>query len=310
MIKLSIIISVYNKERHLKATLESVINQSYKQFEIIAVNDGSTDKSLSVLNQITDPRLHVFSQPNLGASAARNRGIKEAKTDYIALLDGDDIWLPNYLQEMVAIIEKHPSAHVFACAIAYAYTKKIVPVSYNFKDSESIKIRDYFKSSLNSYTLLTSSSTIFKKEIIKTTGWYDTSIKSGQDTDFWIRIGMHYQVVFLNRVLVHYRYINDSLSNTSFNPNTKPKYDKYKTKESLNTDLKAFVDRNRYSIAILSKLNNNKAAYKFYKSAIDLKNLRTDQKILLHCPCWLLKTLLKIKALKGRKVYYLPLKDK
>ncbi|PNW27389.1 glycosyltransferase family 2 protein [Formosa algae] len=310
MIKLSIIISVYNKERHLKATLESVINQSYKNFEIVVVNDGSTDNSLNVLHQIKDPRIRIFNQSNLGASAARNRGIKEAKTDYIALLDGDDIWLSDYLQQMVEMIKSHSNANVFACAIANTYTKKTVPVSYNFEDSEIIKIRDYFKSSLNSYTLLTSSSTIFKKEIIDTVGWYDTSIKSGQDTDMWIRIGMHYQVVFLNKVLVHYRYINDSLSNTSFNPNTKPKYDKYNIEEALNTDLKAFVDRNRYSLAILSRLNGYKTTYYFYKKAIDLKNLPLGKRILLHCSPWLLKTLLKIKSLKGQKLYYMPLKDK
>ncbi|MDW5288838.1 glycosyltransferase family A protein [Formosa sp. PL04] len=307
MIKISVIISVYNKEAHIENTLQSVFNQSYKNFEIIAINDGSTDKSLDILHQIKDTRLRVFSQQNLGASAARNRGIKEASTQYIALLDGDDIWLPNYLKDMVTLIKNHPQEHVFACAIANTYNNRIIPVTYNFKDNDLIKVRDYFKNSTHSYTLLTSSSIIFKKDIIDTTGWYDTSIKSGQDTDMWIRIGMHYNVVFLNSVLVHYKYINDSLSNTSFNPNTKPKYDKYKIEESKNSDLKAFVDRNRYSLAILSRLNGNRTAYTFYKTAIDLKNIRTHQRILLYCPSWLLKTLLKLKSLKGKKVYYIPL---
>lgn len=310
MIKISVIISVFNKQNHILRTLNSVVNQTYKDFKIIVINDGSTDNSLALLKQIKDSRLNIFNQQNLGASAARNRGIKEANTEFIALLDGDDVWLPNYLEEMVTIIKKYPQEYIYSCAIANTYNNRIVPVSYSFKDNELLKIRPYFKNSTNGYTLLTSSSVIFKKNILSKTGKFNVSIKSGEDTDMWIRFGMHYNIVFLNKVLAHYIYNTNSLSNTSFNVSTKPKFDNYYIEESQNKDLKAFIDKNRFSLAILARLNKNKTGYTFYKSGINLSNLRTDRRLLLHCPAWFLKLLLRLKSLKEKKIYYLPLKPK
>jgi len=304
MIKFSVVISIYNKEKQLQNTIASVLNQTYSNFEVIVINDGSTDNSLNLLKQITDTRLRIIDQPNQGASAARNQGIKDAKNNFIALLDGDDIWLPNYLEDMTKVIELHSREHVFASAIANTYNSKIVPVEYGFEDNEPIKIRNYFKNSTYNYTLLTSSSTIFKKSILKKTGLYDTAIISGQDVDFWARIGMHFPVVFLNKILVHYQFDDYSLSNTTFNPKYKPKFDNYKTEELANKDLKRFLDVNRYSLALMCKLHNYKSEFKDYRNAIDFKNLKWRHRIFLKSPKWLLQLLLKLKSLKKEKLYY------
>ena len=89
---ISVVIPLYNKEKYIKRAIESVLNQTFQKFEIIVVNDGSTDKSAEIVQNIKDPRIRLINQKNAGVSAARNRGIQEAKYEYIAFLDADDFW--------------------------------------------------------------------------------------------------------------------------------------------------------------------------------------------------------------------------
>ena len=96
----SVVISVYNKAGHIENTLKSVLAQTVQNFEIIVVNDGSTDSSLDCINAFEDPRIIVYTTTNKGAGAARNFGITKATSPYIALLDGDDYWHPHYLEDI------------------------------------------------------------------------------------------------------------------------------------------------------------------------------------------------------------------
>ncbi|MGJ5642322.1 glycosyltransferase family 2 protein [Formosa sp. S-31] len=306
---ISVIITVYNKEHYIYNTIQSVLNQTYSNFEIIIVNDGSSDRSESVIKKITDTRIHYIKQSNQGASVARNNGIAHANTNFVALLDGDDTWHETYLESIINAEKNFPEASVFASAIADKYKNEIVPVTYNFEINGNVSIKNYFENS-KKYTLLTSSSIAFKTSILKTTGGFDTSIKSGQDTDMWIRIGLNYPIVFINKTLVYYNYIDSSLSNTTFNLALKPKYDKYEAEEQHNPAVKAFIDKNRYSLAILSRLQKDKHAFQFYSSKIKNSNLTLRQNILLNSPRWVLSSLLQLKALKGRKLYYRPLNNK
>ncbi|MFP4845468.1 glycosyltransferase family 2 protein [Winogradskyella sp. PE311] len=299
----SVVITVYNKAAFIRSTIASVLAQSFKDFEVIIINDGSTDESAEIINSFNDNRLRLISTKNQGASKARNTGIEEAKYQYIALLDGDDIWHSDYLNAVYNAIIKFPDAYIFSVAIAQKYKHKTVPVNYSFKQKELYAIYNYFKAS-QKYTILTSSSIVFHKSVLDKTGYFDTTIVSGQDTDMWIRFGLFYEVVFINRELVLYNYNNESLSNTTFKLDKKPKFDKYFEEEDQDNLVKTFLDRNRYSMAILSKLQNDKDSFKFYKSHIKLNSLNNKQKVLINSPKWLIKLLLKIKSLKGEKLYY------
>ena len=103
MPRFSVIIPVYNKEKYLSKTIESVLQQSFLDFEIIIINDGATDSSEKIIEGFKDPRIQYIKQENQGVSAARNAGIKAANTNYIALLDADDIWKENYLEKIDAL---------------------------------------------------------------------------------------------------------------------------------------------------------------------------------------------------------------
>lgn len=104
----SVVIPAYNAERFIRMTLQSVFMQTVQDFEIVVVNDGSTDRTLEVLQGIADSRLRVVSQQNGGECVARNKGIQEARGEYIALLDSDDCWLPNHLELVLSCIKQHP----------------------------------------------------------------------------------------------------------------------------------------------------------------------------------------------------------
>lgn len=110
----SVVIPLYNKENLVLRTIYSVLTQTFQKFEVIVVNDGSTDASLNIVEKnITDPRLHIINQINQGVSEARNNGVKAAKYDYIAFLDADDEWLPGYLQKVSEAIKLYPNAGMF-----------------------------------------------------------------------------------------------------------------------------------------------------------------------------------------------------
>lgn len=110
----SIIIPLYNKEQTIVRTLYSVLSQTYHDFEVIIVNDGSNDNSLDNINKnILDSRIKIINQENQGVSAARNRGVEESKHDYIAFLDADDEWLPGYLEKVIEAISLFPNAGMY-----------------------------------------------------------------------------------------------------------------------------------------------------------------------------------------------------
>ena len=117
----SVVIPVYNKEKEIRSTLETVLVQSFIDFEVVLVDDGSSDGSMEIVKGIKDSRIRLFSQKNQGVSAARNAGIRQAVGQYIALLDADDRWEPSYLKEQYDLIQKYPQCGVFAVNYSYVY---------------------------------------------------------------------------------------------------------------------------------------------------------------------------------------------
>ncbi len=112
----SIITPLYNSERFVAATIESVLAQTYQHWEMIVINDGSTDNSAHIVAEYAtrDPRIKLFSQPNAGSAAARNNGIRRAAGRYIALLDSDDLWEPNFLEEQIALLTEKKAVLVYS----------------------------------------------------------------------------------------------------------------------------------------------------------------------------------------------------
>jgi glycosyltransferase involved in cell wall biosynthesis len=117
----TIIIPLYNKEAHIKATLDSVLAQTFENFEVIIVNDGSTDRSMDIISTFKDKRIQIINKKNEGVSTARNLGIKNAKGDFIAFLDADDIWYPTHLEDLKNLIAHFPNCGLYCTAYETYY---------------------------------------------------------------------------------------------------------------------------------------------------------------------------------------------
>jgi glycosyltransferase involved in cell wall biosynthesis len=110
--KASVIVPVYQVEKYIADTIQSVLNQTYQNFELVIVDDGSSDRSINICQQFQDPRITILRQPNQGVCVARNTGINHATGEYIALLDGDDLWLPEKLEKHIIHLQKNPRVGV------------------------------------------------------------------------------------------------------------------------------------------------------------------------------------------------------
>ena len=136
----SIVIPLYNKELSIKNTIQSVLNQTCQDFEIVVINDGSTDNGVKIVESIKDNRIRLIQQENQGVSAARNRGINEANYDWIALLDGDDLWEVNHLGEINKMMTLFPNEKVYVTSFEYSDKRKMFR---HLRKSPIFKIDNY-----------------------------------------------------------------------------------------------------------------------------------------------------------------------
>ncbi|QSB26172.1 glycosyltransferase family 2 protein [Flavobacterium sp. CLA17] len=290
----SIIIPLYNKENFIENTIQSVLAQTFQDFEVILINDGSTDKSEAKALQFKDPRIHYYSKKNEGVSLARNFGIEKAKSPNITFLDADDYWYPDFLQVMFEKISQFPEQKVFSAAIEIETSKKTFPAQYSIPKTSSSELVNYFRASTKEPIIWTSCA-VFHKSVFDEIGVFDPKIKSGQDTDLWIRIGLVYPVLFSWNILARYVYDNNSLSKNDTLLHAKMDFSKFTALEKTNADLKYYLDLNRFSLAIKSKLTGNNALFTHFYAGIDLGKIGFKKRILLSLPSSLLWLLIQLK---------------
>lgn len=295
MPRFSIIIPVFNKETFVAKTIKSVLSQTFADFEIIIINDGSTDKSEAEILAIADERILYFSKENEGVAVARNFGISKASANYICFLDADDYWFPNFLETMNQYIQKLPNEKVIACAIEIETNKKTFPAQYSFAQKGDFEIVNFFEASQKEAVLWTSAVCIHK-EVFEKSGIFDEQLKVSEDTDLWIRIGLQYQVVFIWKILARYVFDEKSISRSLNYIFEDAFFEKYAVVEKQNPKLKKYMDLNRFSAVIKHNLNSDFENSRKIYSEIDLKNISWKKSILLQFPPIILKMLLKLKV--------------
>ncbi|MEA3500414.1 MAG: glycosyltransferase, partial [Candidatus Marinimicrobia bacterium] len=193
MIKISVIIPVFNRENTISRAIDSVLNQTYKPLEIIVVDDGSTDKTDDILKSYSD-KIKVIHQKNSGVSAARNNGIKNSVGKWIALLDSDDEWLPNKLQLEVDYINKNHRINILQTEEIWIRDgRRVNPKKYHKKISG-----DIFKKSLE-LCLVSPSAVIFKRSLFDEIGDFDEELPVCEDYDYWLRTSLKYHVGLVNK---------------------------------------------------------------------------------------------------------------
>jgi glycosyltransferase involved in cell wall biosynthesis len=196
---ISVIIPLFNKENEVQRSINSVLTQTVSDFELIVVNDGSTDKGFDIVRAIKDPRIRVIDQDNAGVSAARNRGIAEAKSGLIAFLDADDEWRPDFLETIMHLKNKFSSCEVYATNYVFRRKNNItrntvirgLPVG--FKEGN---LTDYFKIASQSDPPLSSSAVAVTKIAIESVGGFPVGITSGEDLITWAKLAAKYQIAY------------------------------------------------------------------------------------------------------------------
>ncbi|MBO9732309.1 MAG: glycosyltransferase family 2 protein [Chitinophaga sp.] len=197
----SVVLPLYNKEESIGKTIQSILAQTLGDFELLVVNDGSKDKSREVVAAIADPRIRIVDKPNGGVSSARNTGIREAKAGYIAFIDGDDLWAPDFLATIQQLITNYPTASVFATGFA-GMTRSGEIGKKNIVAGGGI-IGNYFKLVLNN-AVIHSSAVCVKKEAFSSILPFNEKITHGEDLDVWARLAQHFQVAMSPEVKSYY----------------------------------------------------------------------------------------------------------
>lgn len=203
----TVIIPLYNKERHIERAINSVLNQSYKQFELIIVDDGSTDSSSEIVEKIKDKRLRLIRQQNGGVSSARNRGIKESKYNLIAFLDADDEWQNGFLETILRLRINFPNAGIYSTDFSIVQedgsSRKVKQIDIPIDQLWEGEI-NYFNSVMLGGRPVCSSTAVIPKEIFSQVGCFELGVSHGEDTDMWGRIAIKYPIVFSSHIQVTY----------------------------------------------------------------------------------------------------------
>lgn len=212
---ISVVIPLYNKEHSIASTLQSVLKQTYQDFEIVIVNDGSTDHSVEEISKVGDPRIRLIHQNNAGVSAARNRGIEEAGGAYIAFLDADDEWKSDYLKTQYELTQKYPECSVFACNYEFKDSQgKVTPTIIRkipFKGEDGI-LSNYFEVASCSHPPICSITIMVKKNAIQSIGGFPIGVKSGEDLLTWARLAVNGKIAYAKQAYAVFNVEGYSIS--------------------------------------------------------------------------------------------------
>lgn len=212
---ISVVIPLYNKEQSIASTLQTVLKQTYQDFEIVIVNDGSTDHSVEEVAKVPDPRIRLIHQSNAGVSAARNRGIAEARGEFVAFLDADDEWNPDYLKTQYKLTQKYPECSVFACNYEFKDAQgKVTPTIIRklpFKGEDGI-LSNYFEVASCSHPPLWTSAVMVKKNAIQSIGGFPIGIKSGEDLLTWARLAVNGKIAYAKQAYAVFNVEGYSIS--------------------------------------------------------------------------------------------------
>ena len=207
---ISIIIPLYNKQNCIKETIQSVLSQSFTDFELIIVNDGSTDNSLEIIRTFTDKRINVISQSNGGVSSARNRGIKESKGEYLLLIDADDYLMPNALEIFHELMVYYPNKDVYIGS--FIERDNLGNICKESKCKINGIIPNPIKSLWERKIYSRMGNTLIRREKIIQEGFFRTDITLYEDLDFITNIEVNCTMASSDKLILEYRRGTEGLS--------------------------------------------------------------------------------------------------
>ncbi|MBD2095429.1 glycosyltransferase [Trichocoleus sp. FACHB-591] len=209
MPQVSVVIPTYNAIAYLPDTVASVLEQTYPDFELLIVDDGSSDRTVEWVSALTDARVRLITQENQGSAGARNRGIAESQGEYIAFLDADDLWAPTKLEKQVRCLEADPAVGLVNTWVVNMDAAGNLTDQVLMSDAEG----EIWQAIAEENQIFCGSSPMVRRSCFETVGVFDQTLRSAEDWDMWIRIAARYHFAVVKEPLVFYRQHANSKSN-------------------------------------------------------------------------------------------------
>jgi glycosyltransferase involved in cell wall biosynthesis len=190
--KFSVVIPLYNKEQYILRAVSSILNQTYRDFELIVIDDGSVDDGPNLVARVRDPRIRIVRQKNGGEAAARNRGIEEAGERYIAFLDADDAWEESHLSTLAQLISDFPDAGIYCTGYRFIEPSGKIKEPSWFDVPSRGYVQRYFHSVSGGDMVATASSVCISREVFQQVGHFPRGDQLGADQDMWARVALRY----------------------------------------------------------------------------------------------------------------------
>jgi glycosyltransferase involved in cell wall biosynthesis len=211
--RVSVVVPSYNAASYLPDSIESVIAQTYTGWELVIVDDGSTDDTPSVIRPYAErlqDKLRYVYQSNRGLPAARNTGIRNARGEFIALLDADDVYLPSRLERGVALMDSDPEIGLLHARVARIDARNVVV-------SKPVHRAKYLSGNIAHHVFtrrahLLCPTILFRKSCVDQVGFFDETMRATEDRDLWFRIAEHYRVGYIDEILAYYRLSPGAMS--------------------------------------------------------------------------------------------------
>lgn len=295
----SIVIPLYNKANFIAETLQSVLQQTIEDFEIIIVNDASTDDSVNRANRIIDNRITVLHhKKNKGLSATRNTGIAYANADWICLLDADDIWENNYLATLSLLIQQFPEASIIGTDYQekHSNTLTVLPTHtiHQALKNTSFLVKDNFEANMGQ-PLVCQSSMAFSRKVIADKMVFDENITYSEDIDFYIRNLSQHKVAYHYSPMVTIRVnYENQITNSGIKNKTIPNFSTYKNIIT-SKSMERYIDFQRYTFVLNYRKEKAFDKANALQEDINFANLNWRQQLLIKLPYFLLKLMTNIK---------------
>jgi glycosyltransferase involved in cell wall biosynthesis len=208
MATISVVIPVYNGERTIAESVNSVLEQTFQDFELIVIDDGSHDATTEILAAIDDPRLKVFSYPNAGVAVSRNRGVELASGEFVSFLDADDLWTRDKLEMQLNALRDHPEA-----AVSYSWTDFIDETGNRTDFGIYPTLNGYvFPDLLELFFLGNGSNALVRSSVFNQIEGFDQTVTPAEDWDLFLRLAANFDFVAVPKAHILYRVVSSSLS--------------------------------------------------------------------------------------------------
>ena len=205
--KVTVLMSVYNGEKYLNEAIDSILGQTFKDFEFLIINDGSTDKTGEILESYNDPRIKIINnEKNIGLTKSLNKGLKLTRGEYIARQDADDISMPERLEKEVEFLETHQDYAVVG-TFAKIINKNSEILSFLERPIEDLKIKEFFKKD----NCIVHGSSMIRKACLSDIGFYNELMIRSQDYELWLRLSKKYRLANIAKYLYMWRKHDENI---------------------------------------------------------------------------------------------------